>query len=400
VLQAVGFLIVEYADWYHGPSPVYFEYMLWPMMFIFTAVIVSATCWHILSALRSRLNWSKKHSDLLVSYGLLFIVVLALATRNAVAGERPPVCVIYFSIRPTPITERLRTNIAIQPGVQFRGMVATFDGAQGKTSVTWWDLYPYDLMLWQATGNDHRAVGLWWYKIPTLFQYTSFITPPYYLLLTDFLARREDRQARSVLVLTRPDERMLKLWGVRYVITDTDLGIGRLEIEIDGHQHERLRLVELDGTNLGDYSPTELRRVENFREGLRVMHEPSFDGQRTVVINEDVAGPLVPAQGAKLVYQKPGFSVQAASMGRSVLVLPVQYSRCWTVSGKGDPVLIRANMMQLGISFQGELDANLVFRFGPIRASRCREEDIRDMERLRIRDARVPASAAGVAERH
>ena len=44
--------------------------------------------------------------------------------------------------------------------------------------------------------------------------------------------------------------------------------------------------------------------------------------------------------------------------------------------------------MQLGISFAGKLDAKLVFRFGPFLASACRIEDIKDMERLGIREAR------------
>jgi hypothetical protein len=53
------------------------------------------------------------------------------------------------------------------------------------------------------------------------------------------------------------------------------------------------------------------------------------------------------------------------------------------------PVLFRANLMQLGISFAGKLDAKLVFRFSPFLAPACRIEDIRDMERLKIREART-----------
>jgi hypothetical protein len=59
------------------------------------------------------------------------------------------------------------------------------------------------------------------------------------------------------------------------------------------------------------------------------------------------------------------------------------------VSGAGNPILFRANLMQLGISFIGRLDADLVFRFGPFLASECRIQDIKDMERLGIREARA-----------
>jgi hypothetical protein len=229
------------------------------------------------------------------------------------------------------LSNSLRDDIAIQPGAAFRGLVATFDGAQGKPSVDWSGLHGYDALLWRATGNDHRMVGLWWSRIPTLFQYSPLMTPAYYLLLTDFLSRPGDKQVRSTLVLTHPNERMLRLWGVRYMITDFDPVFGMLLNEMDVSEKQRLRLIELSGTNLGGYSPTEVHRAADFREGLRVMHEPTFDGRRTVVVDEEISGQLVPAAGANLTYQKTSLSVQASSTGRSLVVLPVQYSRCWTV---------------------------------------------------------------------
>src|SRR5262249_24096125 len=151
--------------------------------------------------------------------------------------------------------------------------------------------------------------------------------------------------------------------------------------------------------NFGNYSPTEIRLMTNFSQGLRAMHDPNFDGRQTVVSDIAIAGPLVQAENTKLVFEKSGFSIQASSSGRSVLVLPVQFSRCLTVSGMGDPVLFRANLMQLGVSFTGRLDATLEFRFGPIFASNCRIEDIRDMERLRIRGARGPKDENHVVQR-
>jgi hypothetical protein len=41
------------------------------------------------------------------------------------------------------------------------------------------------------------------------------------------------------------------------------------------------------------------------------------------------------------------------------------------------------------LSFTGKLDATLVFRLGPILGGACRVEDLQDMERLRIRQARA-----------
>jgi hypothetical protein len=75
------------------------------------------------------------------------------------------------------------------------------------------------------------------------------------------------------------------------------------------------------------------------------------------------------------------------------LVLPVQYSHCWSVEGGGDAQLIRADMMLLGVIFTGTVDLKLVFRYGPLLAGDCRVADLHDMATLRISEGRaVPRS--------
>jgi hypothetical protein len=394
LFQVVALLVVTYTEGYHGPSPLYFEIMMWPIMFLFAAFAVSAAWRRIGGWLMSALGAMRQQRDLVVRHGLLFGVTLFLAGWNglATASGRPTGCasIDFFPIRANPITDYLRTNMATAVGAPFRGLAATFNGTRGTDSHDWFSFHGTDGQIWRGIGNDLRLVGLWWYEIPTLIQYSPLITPPYYLLLTEFLATPADRQIRSILVLTHPNEPMLRLWGVRFVIVDYAVGFGKTLVEIAVPGHTNVRLVELPDANLGDFSPTEVRNIGSFREGLAAMHAPDFDGRRAVVTEQPLRGPIVAAVDAHLVYEKDGFSVRASSAGRSILVLPVQYSRCWSVSGgEGNPVLFRANLMQLGISFTGKLDANLVFRFGPFFASACRVEDVRDMERLKIREART-----------
>jgi hypothetical protein len=97
------------------------------------------------------------------------------------------------------------------------------------------------------------------------------------------------------------------------------------------------------------------------------MHDPSFDGGRAVVTDSPPAGPFVEATDIQLTFQTYGFRLKAVSQGRSML--PFQYSRCWSISGEGEPSLFRANLMELGVSFSGELDARLAFRYGLILAT-------------------------------
>lgn len=393
VFQLCAFLVVRFAQDYHGPSPIYFEFMFWPMHSLFAALILVVGLRAIARIIVGALPWPNAAHWFNPRHVALGAVPLMLAGSDAAISIKHPTTSCpganFSPIRPTAISEVLGREIAIRPGVPFRGLVATFDGARGKPSVTWFDLVANDFLIWQRVGNDLRSDGLWWYRIPTLFQYSPLITPPFYLMTTEFLSRPSDKQVRNIVALTQPNQRMLRLWGVRYLITDSELGFGRPVLEMPGPEGVTLSLIAVDEANLGDYSPTRVRPVTDFEDGLQVMHNRDFDGRRDVVTEAALTGPLVPARDAKLIYEKTGFTVAATSEGRSTLVLPIQFSRCWTVSGAGDPVLFRADLMQLGIAFSGRLDATLVFRFGPFWSSGCRIDDIRDMERLRVRDARI-----------
>lgn len=386
--HVLAFAVTVWVDGYAGPSPLYFEFMLWPLNILFTAIAIFAAIDLLSTRIIPRLN--ARHRSLF-RYSLLGMISLALLLGNALAAfnERAAGCPKNFSpILSTQITERLRQAIEFHSDTPFRGLVATFTGYQQKSSVNWFDLYNHDHQLWKKTGNDHRAVGLWRYNIPTLFQYGSLTTPPYYLMLSRFLSRPEDQQMRAVIVLTKPNEQMLKLWGVRFVIADFDVSFGTTRMTLPVSGQEPLRLVELEDFNRGNYSPTKVLNASDFRSALNFMRAPSFDGSREVVTDANLAGGLQPADGVELKVEKDGFSLRASSPGQSVLVLPAQFSHCWSVQGNEDAVLFRANIMQLGISFKGRLDASLQFRYGPILAGGCRLEDVRDMERFDLRGAR------------
>src|SRR5262249_10208313 len=328
----------------------------------------------------------------LLRYSLVGLISLLVFSGNAVAAFNKHLsCPESFSpISSTPITEYLDQTIAFHPGWPFRGLIATFTGYQKRPSVNWFDLHNYDYALWKETGNDHRTVGLWHYNIPTLLQYSSLMTPTYYLTVSRVLTRPEDKQMRAIIVLTRPNEQMLKLLGVRFLIVDFDVGFGTSRVSLSVSDHWVLHLVELDGFNRGQYSPTEAINARDFRSALALLRDPSFDGSREVITDVNFAGPLQRATAVELKVEKYGFSIRASSSGRSILVLPAQFSHCWTAQGEGDPVLFRANIMQLGISFAGRLDASLKFRYGPLLAAQCRLEDLRDMALFDVRSAAVP----------
>jgi hypothetical protein len=378
---AAGLSIHYFARSYAGPSPVYFETCMWPYSCLFAASFVTRIAGLPALAARSLSRslpaWIEKAAVIAAAGALVY---LATMRPNAPLASCPA---SFSHTKATPLTDLLRREIAVSPGRRFGGLAATFTGMGDRPSVDWSSLHAYDGALSGSIGNEHRIVGLWSFAIPTLFQYFSFITPPYYLVVTHFLARAEDLQSRSTLVLTRIDEGIMRLLGVRYVITDRPSAPGMEAANVPVPDQAPLRLMELSDVNLGQYSPVEVKRVSDFSSAIAAMEASEFDGRRTVVTQDALDGPLETANSVELIYERDGFRLRAVSPVRSLLVLPIQFSRCWTID---DPKarLFRANVMQLGVAFSGSLDARLVFRFGPIWASGCRIADFDDMRRLKI----------------
>jgi hypothetical protein len=205
IFHVLAFAVTNWLHAYAGPSPVYFEFMLWPLNMLFAAIaffaVVDAIAFFaVLVVDRGHAvpRFSTWHRSVL-RYSLLGTIGLGLLAGNASAAatDRCGGLRQFSRLLPTPLTERLRETIAFHPGSFFRGLVATFTGYQEKSGVSLNDIIPHDIVLWDKTGNDHRTVGLWRYNIPTLYQFNQFMTPAYYLMLSRFLSRPEDRQMRA-----------------------------------------------------------------------------------------------------------------------------------------------------------------------------------------------------------
>jgi hypothetical protein len=404
-----AYAVVRWATKYQGISPNYFETFFVPFYLLFGVVLIDGL-------LNRVAGWCSTKDGLAlqvrqrIAWMLPLLVLGLIAAWNSVnaSAEEPLHCRRGgVPIQATPITDRLAQDIASAPGREFRGLVAVFNGFRGQTSVAW-DKNLLDANLWWEIGNDHRDVGLWKFGIPTLNQYSQFITPPYYLMLREFLSRPADLQTRSILVLTHPDERVLELFGVRFVIAYHYPGIGTpvLEMhvptasELPAASQEILaasiarspnsptvqRLFMLGNTNLGDYSPTEIRKARDFASGLAIMHESGLDFRTTLVTDFDLPRSLVSATASRIILSKTGFVIKASSAGQSALVLPIQYSHCWRI-GLPNVELFRADLTLLGVLFTGKIEGELTFEYGPLMAGGCRINDVDDMVRLKIDEA-------------
>jgi hypothetical protein len=328
-------------------------------------------------------------------------VIVALCTTTALAlrnnpGRGAEHCSrpYFWPLKQTPITTYLQQRIGVHSGAAFKGAAATFYDTRGKASIGWPDVLTPAAMIWHRTGNDMQSLGLWRFNIPTLFEVNAALTPPYFLMLTEFLSRPADWHSRGMVTFTRPNLPILTLWGVRFVISDFLLApaVEKLQMDVDPsnppYYNTPLRLHELPDANLGNYSPEDVIRADTAGEIIARMKDTEFNAKRTVIVETPLEGSFSPARDVTLTVVRGGVDVRAIGGADSLLVLPAQYSHCWQIEGAPSVSIFRANLLQLGVRFSGELNARLRFRFGLFWNSGCRLDDVKDMQRLRLSDAR------------
>ena len=94
---------------------------------------------------------------------------------------------------------------------------------------------------------------------------------------------------RSLFILRAYNNHVDPLMGVRYVVTDADVISGGTKVYEQMAGDTPLRLFCIDGTNLGQFSPTRVIRIASAAEGLAALKSPTFDPQHDVLVEQDLA---------------------------------------------------------------------------------------------------------------
>jgi hypothetical protein len=160
-------------------------------------------------------------------------------------------------------------------------------------------------------------------------------------------------------------------------------------------QDRSLYLYEIAHPNRGDYSPTVVTRIATATDIIQRMAEPGFDPAREVIA--DIGGDtdaLVPARSARLTFLGAALRLEAESDGRSIVLLPLEFSRCLHAASAGpeQPALFRANLLETGVQFSGRIDVTLSLRTGPFVDPGCRLRDFMDARALGVGATPPPAA--------
>jgi hypothetical protein len=119
------------------------------------------------------------------------------------------------------------------------------------------------------------------------------------------------------------------------------------------------------------------------------MANPAFDFGKEVVLTDSLPDAnWIPATKSRINVFRDHLELEAESDGRSILVLPVEYSHCLEFmlrSSASAPIEVRrANLEQTAIAFSRSVVGSIALHYGPFEHPDCRLADYRDAKVLAL----------------
>ncbi len=312
--------------------------------------------------------------------------------------------IIPYPQAETAIGRILKDEISLKSERRFRGRVADFFGRSVPevTDFQVWNMLRHFAL--QQEGSMYHGASFWQDAVPILAEYNPLMTPAHFVFMRRFFSLAGDYQTRNRVEMRRIDSRLLAMAGVRFVVTDAPYDDGttlrketavaidekyRKEIQAPKELKEfSVHLYELADVNLGQYSPTEAVRIDAAADILKALASPNFQPKRSVIASDPIAGTLIPARLEEFSIGRGEVRVRATSAGRSILLLPIEFSNCLVLKGvPSEARLFRANLVLTGVSFDRAVDLRIAYFTGPFSNSTCRLRDRTDFQRLKISDA-------------
>jgi hypothetical protein len=410
IALAVALISLFIGDWW-GPNPAYVDIYCFSLCSLlaasFAAILLQFTRRSILENTSGAMARFVARTPSISNQGL---IALAIVPWVSLAWARPPYAdqnilngnPWRWPPRASTVSDFLKREIGLVNGATFRGRVVNVAGA---TFLKSWIFAPfvsqhsYDQIPLVYLGNDHRLYGLWYFGIPTLIENNHFSSPFFHLVTTRLLNNDPVFSVHAQTALTKFDPRVLAALGVRFVLTDTMLDVNEpLRLQVDTGPSRSQFLYELARPNLGNYSPTRIHLVADATAAIKLMASSQFDFAKELVLVEKIGdADWRPALKSELKAYRDHLEINAAASGRSIIVLPVEFSHCLEFrlqSDASDPIEIRrANLEQTAIAFSKSVRGSIALRYGPFTNAGCRLSDYRDAIQLNL--SAVPSSSAG-----
>lgn len=379
---------------YNGLLPVYLESVIWPFFSIFFVYLIEQGI-KVIPVLYSGIPVVNFHETTIskeIRLTLLLVAPLLIPFISVMVMKRDKLD--YGWVWPIPsnkIVDYLQNEIGLtEQGSIFKGRVLnTAAISDEKVKLGWYRQHIWDGQVVHAIHNDLRLTGMWYFNIPTLVEYSSLVSPAFFALVNNLLTRPGDLQLRGAIGITDVNANVLRMLGVRYVISNNKLPDPfekKMTMELNMKPESRLYLYELSNTNIGNYSPTHVSVANNAAQVINKLKNPKLDLSQTVIMSDKIPGILTKALYSEMQIYKGFVRVRAISKGRSLIVLPLEFSHCLNISSRKEQVggedgvkLYRVNLNQVGVLFEGKIDIKLRLKVGFMGDQVCRLEDTKEM---------------------
>ena len=370
IIIGSGILLVLQLHPWNGPSPIYWEIVLLPFYALFSIYFVSQLISKIVNISKSK--WIDTAFPFAVTASLMMIFLLQQPfVDRSTSYALPP--------STSPIIEILKNEVALSPNAVFKGRVANILVDK--------DLYEqcaYFMKVNAITGNDHQSSGLWLNNIPTLHEYNQGISPGFYRLSQRFLSNPSLNVYRNWSNFSKINLDILKLLGVRFIISTTfpiehTKLRTKLVIRNNNESFSPLYLYEIPHTNIAGISAQHLVTVDTIQQAEDSMAARHFNLQDAVIFSNHRIDTmrLVPAVNSKLTIEKGGYHLQAESKGKTLLILPIEYSHCLNVNtfSGSVPQIMRVDIALVGVMFDRKVDMLVDNKASLFTNPRCKLQD-------------------------
>lgn len=403
------------------PSPLYFEWYIWPVFCIGGASSLQVLKEALLDFSKRRLRISKKWTGVRAISFIILILIAVYYPRNQVSEPLrrllDPVAIDQFAADQPNLqgkmseVERIIFESRLLPGEQFNGRFAMMFPVDYPDCCPDWNDFEEKLPTGNMSGiqmmtlsmiplfefaRDLQYIVPWSLKVPTLTEYSPLISSQSYLFLSETLAKSGDKQSRSILVLRKVNPKIMEMLGIRWLLTDAVIEGKSPIVSVEGKVSNRqdgsrfnnptkdltLYLYEFAGANLRGWSPTSVSYSSGTLTTIEKIVSARFDPKRDVIVDSGGTdkSDLTQAVVQNLSLVTNGYKVRAESIGESILVLPIEYSNCWVWSSDEPekekfPTIVRANGVLVGLHFVGSIDGQITFRTGPFMMPGCKLKD-------------------------
>jgi hypothetical protein len=349
-----------------GPSPQYFAFFVWPAVWILVSDLILRLLENGFGKGRMlKRFWSVTKYVGPITFAAWTILWIA---RNPNMGDTE----VPFYADKSELVNVIDSSIGLSDNNLFRGRSATFLGdlpnnaREANNLATFQNQYLYQ------------------HGIPVLDEYSHGETGQFAQFAKYFFMNKSDQMVRNFIPYRVFDPSILQLIGVQFLFSDTAIS-GQTSMASGGFREPKFTY-KLPNPNVGNYSPTNIYQAKTYDESFDRMSNADFDPTSDVVLTNEkrIDGALVAATEAKLTVERGGLNVKATSAGKSLLVLPVEYSNCMRFDSRTESQyeIKRVNGILVGLMFNQTVDVDIEYRLGYSMLGSCRIDDLFDFRLL------------------